>query len=56
VAGDVVIGSNIRDEITRLTPVEAWLFRVASKNREAAIWTAAAVVLAAISSILGSLS
>jgi hypothetical protein len=50
------LDSVIRDEITKLTPVEAWLNRGAQRNRKAAIWTAAAVVLGAVSSVLGALS
>jgi hypothetical protein len=50
------LDSVIRDEITKLTPVEAWLIRGAQRNRKAAIWTAAAVVLGAVSSVLGALS
>jgi hypothetical protein len=51
-----LISSSIRDTETKLTPVEAWLANIAKKNRKAAMWTAIAVVLGAISSILGALS
>jgi hypothetical protein len=41
---------------TGLTPIESWLEKTASRNRKAAGWSALAVVLGAISSILSTLA
>ena len=39
-----------------LTPIEGWLEKTASRNRKAAGWSAIAVVLGAVSSILSTVA
>jgi len=51
-----VLSSYRENEETGLTPIDKWQRDGATRNRNATSWTAVAVFLGAISSILGALS